>query len=70
METNYKIITYKGENVNILQYQSESNNQLKQRLDYIKKLEEKNIDWKEALRLSRIWYSIKFKKCKYSNILI
>ena len=68
METDYKIISYNNENLSILKYQSESTNQFNKRLEYIKKLEKKNINWKEALRLSRIWYGINIKKCKYSNI--
>ena len=65
METNYKQITYQNNNVSILQYLSETDNQFNKRLDFIKKLEKSNINWKEANRLSRIWYCIKFKSCKY-----
>jgi hypothetical protein len=65
METNNHTIKYKKHNVKILQYLSESNTQFNERLEYIKKLEKEDIDWKEATRLSRIWYCIKYKKCKY-----
>ena len=66
MENNNKEISYLNKKVNTLQYLSESNSQFSKRIEYIKKLEEKNIDWKEANRLSKIWYCIKFKNCKYS----
>lgn len=65
METNNHSIQYRKHNMEILQYLSESNTQFKKRLEYITKLEKENIDWKEAVRLSRIWYCIKYKKCKY-----
>jgi hypothetical protein len=66
METNIKTINYMGKEVTILQYLSESINQFNKRLEYIKKLENKEIDWKEANRLSKIWYCIKFKNCRYT----
>ena len=66
METNYKCINYLNKEVDILQYLSESNTQFTQRLEYIKLLEKANVDWKEASRLSKIWYCIKFKNCKYT----
>ena len=66
METNYKQITYLGNMEQILQYLSESNIQFEKRLEYIKKLENAKIVWKEACRLSKIWYCIKFKSCKYT----
>ena len=66
MENNYVEINYKNEPVQILRYLSESNSQFNAKLDYIKKIENKDIEWKEANRLSKIWYCIKFKNCKYS----
>ena len=65
MENNYIIIKYLNDNIKILQYISESNNQFNNRLIYIKKLENNNLNYKEAIRISKIWYSIKYKKCKY-----
>ena len=65
METNYIDINYQNQSVKILRYISESNYQFNAKLDYIKKIEKNNIDWKEANRLSKIWYCIKFKKCRY-----
>ena len=66
METNYNEIKYLDKKETISQYLSESKNQFEQRLEYIKKLEKANINWKEANRLSKIWYCIKFKHCKYT----
>lgn len=66
METNYKEITYLDQIVKVLQYLSESDNHFNQKLEYIKKLENAKINWKEANRLSKIWYCIKFKNCRYS----
>lgn len=66
MDLNYINIEYNNNNYNILKLLSESNNQFKLRLEYIKKLEKNNIDIKEVNNLSMIWYYIKFKNCKYS----
>lgn len=66
METNYKSINYLDKPVDILQYLSESDTQFAKRLEYIQLLEKAKVDWKEATRLSKIWYCIKFKNCKYT----
>ena len=65
MENNYHTIKYLEKDEQCLQYQSESNSQYNKRLEYIMKLEKANVCWKEANRLSKIWYCIKFKNCKY-----
>jgi hypothetical protein len=65
METNYREINYMGNQVHVLQNLSESNNHFEKKLEYIKKLEKKELDWREANRLSKIWYCIKFKNCRY-----
>jgi hypothetical protein len=65
METNYHDIKYQDKTVKILQFLSEPESKFNLRIEYIRKLEKKNIEWKEAHRLSKIWYAIKFKKCKY-----
>ena len=67
MENNYIIIQYLDNNYKILQYLSESNKQFTNRLVYLQKLEKCNINIKEAIRLSKIWYSIKYKNCTYTN---
>ena len=65
METQYRIISYLNQDVKVIQYLSESNEQFNIKLDIIKKFEQKNIPWKEANKLSKIWYNIKYKNCKY-----
>jgi len=66
METNNIQITYSNKQVDITQYLSESDTQFAKRLEYIKLLEKANVDWKEANSLSKVWYCIKFKNCKYA----
>lgn len=67
MENNYKEIKYNGEMIKIHQYIAESNNQFEERLKYIKSAENNNLPSKEAIRLSKIWYSYTYKKCKYNK---
>ena len=69
METNYVEIDYLNKKEQILQYISESNNNFELRLNYIRKLEKNNISWNEAIKLSLLWYNIKFKNCKYNKEL-
>jgi hypothetical protein len=69
MESQIQQIKYLNKNVNITQYLCESDEQFNSRLELIKKLEEKNIEWKQAQKLSKIYYNVKFKKCRYSPII-
>jgi len=69
MESHIQQIKYLNKNVDITQYLCESDEQFNYRLELIKKLEEKNIEWKQALKLSKIYYNVKFKKCRYSPIV-
>ena len=66
MENNYKDIMYMNNTIKVLQYLSESNSNFNKRVEFIKTLEKDNIDWKEAIKLSRLWYCITIQKCKYS----
>jgi hypothetical protein len=66
METNYREINYMEQSVHVLQNLSESNEQFEKKLDFIKKLEKKEVDWREANRLSKIWYCIKYRSCRYA----
>ena len=66
MESTHFVINYKDDNISIIRFLSESNNQFNQRLNYIRKLEKNNINCNEIQNLSLIWYNIKFKKCKYN----
>lgn len=67
MEHNNKEIIYMNKPIKVLQYLSESNSNFNKRLEFIKNLEKKEIDWKDAIKLSRLWYCITVKKCKYSH---
>jgi hypothetical protein len=66
METNYREINYLGQPIQVLQYLSESNNQFEKKIEYIRKLEKKEIAWREANRLSKLWHCIKYKRCRYA----
>ena len=67
MENNYKVINYNNNQQYLLQFNEESNYQFNKRIEFIDKLNKLNIDWNYALNLSKIWYCITFKKCKYDN---
>jgi hypothetical protein len=67
MENNYIIINYNNNEEYLLQYNEESTNQFSKRIEFINKLKKLNINWNDALNLSKIWYCITFKKCKYKN---
>lgn len=69
MESQIHQIKYLNKNINITQFLCESDEQFNSRLELIKKLEEKNIEWKQAQKLSKIYYNVKFKKCRYSPIV-
>lgn len=56
-------------NVIIDMISNETLSQYNQRIEYIRKLEKANVVWKEANRLSIIWYYIKFFNCKYNQTL-
>jgi hypothetical protein len=62
-------IIYLGKKENIIKFNSESNTRFLQRLDFLKKLEQKKIIWKDANKYSKLWYNIKYNKLKYSNDL-
>jgi hypothetical protein len=69
MELQIHRIKYLDKEVEITQYLCESDEQFKLRLEVIKKLEEKNIEWKQAQKLSKIYYNVKFKKCRYTPMV-
>lgn len=64
----HKIKYLKGE-YDIVQYLCESDEQFEKRLKFIKKLEEDNIQWKDALKYSKIYYNSNFKNCKYTPMV-
>ncbi len=69
METQTHKITYKNKEEILTQYLSESNEQFDKRLELIQKLEKENKDWKDTCKLSKIFYNVKYKKCRYSPII-
>jgi hypothetical protein len=69
MESQIHQIKYLNKDVDILQYLCESDEQFNYRIEIIKKFEKKNIEWKQAQKLSKIYYNVKFKKCRYSPIV-
>ncbi len=66
METQLNTINYLGNNEKITQYLCESDEQYNSRLQFILKLEKDKIIWKDACKISKLYYSITYKKCKYS----
>jgi hypothetical protein len=69
MESQIHQIKYLDKDMKITQYFCESDEQFTLRIELIKKLEEKKIDYKQALKLSKIYYNVKFKKCKYTPVI-
>ena len=62
-------ISFKG-NKEILYFPpSESLTRLNKRKKYIKILEDNNFNWKDANKLSKIWYNIIYNKAKYTSEL-
>jgi len=70
MEKEYVNINYRNKNKKLLIFLSESKNEINTRIEYLKKLEKHNILWDEAVSLSLMWVAIKFKYCKYDNMLM
>ena len=64
-----KIITFKGTNEILYFSPSECASRLNKRKQYIKILEDNNFNWKDANKLSKIWYNIIFNKAKYTSEL-
>jgi hypothetical protein len=68
MQYKYEI-KYKDDTVLINREISESISRFNKRIQFIKILENNNIEWKETLKLAKIWYYIKYYKVKYSQTL-
>jgi hypothetical protein len=43
----------------------ESNFQYNSRLDFIKLIDDAEIDEKDKIKLSKIWFNIKYNNCRY-----
>ena len=52
---------------NIPKLDSESEKVYQERLTFINKVVEDNVDLKEAVRLSKIWLNFKYNNCRYST---
>lgn len=48
-------------------FPSECINRLNKRKEFIKLLEDNKYNWKDANKLSKIWYNIIYNKTKYSS---
>lgn len=64
MDIELKIIYLNNQEI-IIKFCSESNKRFNQRIKFIKILENNNLKWKEAHKISKIWYNIIYNKCKY-----
>ena len=60
-------IEYNNKKIKISNFESESNNVRQQKLEFIKKMEEKGIKASLVNKYSKIWVNIKFKKCFYDK---
>ena len=60
-------IKYNNEIVILDQLKSESDERFDMKVKFVRKLEEKNYEWKDVKRLASYWYNIKFNKCKYDK---
>ena len=60
-------IEYMNRKIKISNFDSESENIMNQKLEFIKKMEEKNINHNLVNKYSKIWVNIKFKKCFYDK---
>ena len=68
MEYNYEIM-YNNKKEIVIRYYCESITRLNKRLEFLKILEKYKIDFKEATKLSKLWYNIIYNKAKYDSQL-
>lgn len=69
METQIHTINYLNKEELLTQYLCESKEQFEERKELLKKLEKDNVPWKESYKLSKIFYSVKYKKCRYQPMV-
>jgi hypothetical protein len=62
-------IVYLNNQEKLTKFFTESNLVFNQRIEIIRLMEKDNIKWKEAHKLSKIWYNIKFNNAKYNSDL-
>jgi hypothetical protein len=58
-------VKYLGNDIEITIFDSDSDNIIQKKLDFIKKLEENNINPLLVNKYTKLWYYIKYKHCKY-----
>jgi len=66
METQIENITYLDKNESIVKFFSESDEIFNDRIELLTKLEKEKVPYKDALKLTKIYINVKYKKCKYS----
>ena len=59
-------IIYLKNKEKITKFNMESLKRFNQRIKFIQLLESEGVKWKDAQKLSKIWYNITFNDCKYS----
>ena len=69
MENQEHKIIFKNNSEIIIQFFSESDELFNDRIEFIKKLEQSDLLYKEVLQLSKIYQNYKYKKCKYNKTL-
>ena len=60
-------ITYNDKLYKLTRFNSESLNRFNSRIDFINKLSNHKLIWKDAVKYSKIWSNIKYKQCKYNQ---
>ena len=63
------LITYLNKSEKITKFVSESEQTFNKRIELVKLIEKDNLSWKEAHKLSKIWYNIKLNDAKYNSDL-
>ncbi len=61
------IIKFRNNEEKLDSYPSECLTRINKRKKFIKILEENEFNWKDANKLSKIWYNINYNKSKYSQ---
>jgi hypothetical protein len=59
-------IIYLNKSEKITKFISESEKTFNERIELIRLMEKDNLVWKEAHKLSKIWYNIKLNNAKYN----
>jgi hypothetical protein len=58
-------IYYNNKEEQLIKYNCESLQRFNKRLEFIKILEDNNVSWKNANKLSKCWFNITYNNCKY-----